>query len=195
LKLVKPASLVDYIALSHCWGSPTGTEKKDYCTTDENYHDRLSRFRFSDLPKTFRDAIQVTRELGKQYLWIDSLCIIQEQEHYNDWKIEAERMEKVFASAYCTIAASSATGWNDGFLERKSIPRYVHVQDVSGRWIYVGNNIDDFNSDVDAGPLNQRAWVLQERVLSRRIIHFTTNHTYWECGKGVRCENFARLKW
>jgi hypothetical protein len=98
-------------------------------------------------------------------------------------------MEDVFASAYCTIAASSATGWNDGFLERKCT--FVQVQAASGTCI----DVSDFENDVDAGPLNQRAWVLQERALSRRIIHFTANYTYWECGEGVRCENSTKMTW
>lgn len=102
-------------------------------------------------------------------------------------------MERVFSSAYCTIAATSATGWKEGFLERKSTIQSVQVQDVSGKRIHVCNNVDNFNDDVEDGSLNKRGWVLQERVLSRRIIHFTKKHTYWECGEGVRCENFTRM--
>ncbi|KAK7584365.1 hypothetical protein V3481_010699 [Fusarium oxysporum f. sp. vasinfectum] len=97
-------------------------------------------------------------------------------------------MEDVFASAYCTIAASSACGWQDGFLKPNldflkmdDIPRTPHCA-------------CDFDKDVDEGPLLRRAWVLQERVLSRRIIHFAATHTYWECGEGVRCQRFTQLK-
>jgi hypothetical protein len=179
-----------YITLSHCWGTPTDDEKKQFCTTRETYKCRLKGFSMNDLPKTFQDAVRVTRELGKQFLWIDSLCIIQNDER--DWNVEAKRMEDIFSSSYCTIAASSAKSGKEGFLNRKSI-RYVQVQDFSGMGIYVCNDIDDFDRDVEKGPLNQRAWVLQERVLSSRIIHFTSNLTYWECGDGVRCENFARM--
>ena len=100
-------------------------------------------------------------------------------------------MEKVFASAYCTIAASSAPRWINGFLERDLSSQYIQIQDILGRQV----NTCDFNKDVDEGPLNKRAWVLQERVLSRRTIHFSAELTYWECGKGVRCENFTRLEW
>lgn len=182
-----------YIVLSHCWGTPTDEEKRRFCTTRENYRNRLEGFGCGDLPMTFQDAVQVTRKLDKEYLWIDSLCIIQGDEE--DWKTEAGCMEKVFASAYCTIAASSATSCKDGFLERNTNSQYIQVQDISGRRLYVCDDIDDFSNDVDAGPLNQRAWVLQERVLSRRTIHFSATQTYWECGEGVRCENFTRLEW
>ncbi|KAJ4168292.1 hypothetical protein NW754_013626 [Fusarium falciforme] len=178
----------DYVVLSHCWGLPTEEEKKLYCTTPENHKDRLQGFSYDDLPRTFQDTVQVTRLLGKQYLWIDALCIIQGPG--GDWESEARAMEDVFACAYCTIAASSARGWGDGFLRPNldssgiGIPRIPSTPTCAC----------DFDKDVDEGPLMKRAWVLQERVLSRRIIHFTATHTYWECGEGVRCEQFTKLK-
>lgn len=182
--------------LSHCWGTLTPEEKKRFCTTRENYPDRVEKgLIYDDLPKTFQDVVQVTRELKKEYLWIDALCIIQEEIDQKDRKDEAKHMESVFASAYCTIAASSAPNWQNGFLERNMSLQYFQVQDSSGRRVYVCDNTDDFKKDVDEGPLNKRAWVLQERVLSRRIIHFSAKQMYWECGEGVRCENFTRLKW
>ncbi|KAF2181497.1 HET-domain-containing protein [Zopfia rhizophila CBS 207.26] len=196
LKLREQSSGEDYIVLSHCWGNPTDEEKTRFCTTPENYPDRVKEgFNYDDLPKTFQDAVQVTRELRKEYLWIDSLCIIQEEKDKKDWKREAGCMENVFASAYCTIAASSAPNWKDGFLERNLSPQYFQIEDSSGRQVYVCDNTDNFNKEVDKGPLNKRAWVLQERVLSRRTIHFSAKQTYWECGKGVLCENFTKLKW
>ena len=169
-----------------------------------------------DLPKTFKHAVQVTRALGKQCLWIDALCIIQaiEGADDSDWEIEAGRMEQVFGSAYCTIAASSAKDWTNGFLEwnstRRSVldalkkwestPRFVRyalrweparfIEEALERWEYTA----DYTKYIDAARLNQRAWVLQERVLSRRTIHFTESNMYWECGKAVRCGNFRKLE-
>lgn len=183
-----------YVALSHCWGKPEKEDKKRFCTTEENRQRRLKGFSMNELPKTFQDAVKVTRALGKQYLWIDALCIIQaiEDTDESDWKDEAGRMERVFGSAYCTIAATSAEDWKKGFLEWESTPRFV--QDASGQWRYSGSNTTDYIKDVDAARLNQRAWVLQERVLSRRTIHFTESNMYWECGKAVRCGNFRKLE-
>jgi hypothetical protein len=188
----KKKDQVEYVALSHSWGKLTVENKRQFCTTDNNIDERLKGFTFSELPKTFRDAIRVTRELGFQYLWIDSLCIIQENQ--KDWEHEAKRMEGVYASAYCTIAATSAVDSNAGFLERNVSNEYVHVQDASGRTFYVCTDIDDFENDVENARLNKRAWVMQERYLSRRTIHFTANLVYFECGQGIHCENFTTLK-
>ncbi|KAH7176030.1 heterokaryon incompatibility protein-domain-containing protein [Dactylonectria macrodidyma] len=113
----------DYVVLSHCWGAPTNEEKERFCTTRETHQQRLQGFSCDDLPQTFQDAVRTTRELGKQYLWIDSVCIIQGDD--GDWQKEAGEMENVFASAFCTIAASSAGGWGDGFLKRGLDSQYI----------------------------------------------------------------------
>ncbi|KAH6870967.1 heterokaryon incompatibility protein-domain-containing protein [Thelonectria olida] len=178
----------DYVVLSHCWSTPTNEEKKRFCTTKSNYQHRLQGFTCDDLPKTFQDAVRVTRELKKQYLWIDSLCIIQGDD--DDWKKEAGEMENVFDSAYCAIATSSAPNWRDGFLEWGLDSQNIEIQDIRGGSTYTC----DFNKDVDWSALSGRAWVLQERVLSRRIIHFAAEQMHWECGEGVRCENFTGLE-
>jgi hypothetical protein len=67
----------EYVALSHYWGDLSIEQKKAYYTTQDNIGQRLKGFSLSELPKTFQDAVKVTRELGVLYLWIDSLCIIQ----------------------------------------------------------------------------------------------------------------------
>ncbi len=181
-----------YVALSHCWGDLPAEVKETFCSSTKNICSRQEGFSINDLPRTFRDAIRVTRELGQQYLWIDSLCILQGDKE--DWERESRLMEGVFSSAYCVIAASSAINSQAGFLERNVSSHYVPIVDATGRQIYVCDNIDDFENDVDRALLNTRGWVLQERILSRRTIHFSANQTYWECGEGVCCENLNTLK-
>ncbi|CAI9636429.1 unnamed protein product [Alternaria burnsii] len=184
---------VTYTALSHRWGNdPPREDDPRYCTTDANIDARLTGFRLSELPKTFQDAVRVARELGIEYLWIDSLCIIQWNE--KDWKREAGRMEDVFASAYCTIAATSAVDSNAGFLARNTSTEYMRVQDAAGNQVCICTHMDDFEDDVEQAGLNKRAWVMQERVLAKRTIHFSANQTYRECGAGVYCENLTKMR-
>ena len=127
----------------------------------------------SELPRTFQDAVRVTRELGIECIWIDSLCIIQWNPE--DWKREAGRMEEVFASAYCTIAATSAVGSKAELLTRNRSPEYVRVQDAAGNQVCICTHVDDFETDVEQAELNKRACFLQERVLSKRTLHFSAN--------------------
>jgi hypothetical protein len=91
----------NYIALSHCWGSTNLIR-----TTTRTLSTHEEGILITDLPKTFRDAISICRYLKVQFLWIDSLCIIQDDEQ--DWEREASRMADVYANAYLTIAASAA---------------------------------------------------------------------------------------
>ncbi|KAM0362832.1 hypothetical protein ACHAO7_011169 [Fusarium culmorum] len=178
-----------YIALSHCWGKLEFGIVPEHCTTIINISDREKGFKIADLPHTFQDAIKVARELKVHYLWIDSLCIKQGPD--GDWKDEAKRMEDVYSSAYCTIAATSAIDSNAGFLKRDTSG--IHAQDASGQHIYVSADRCDFDTEVEQATLNKRAWVMQERLLSRRTIHFGARHMYFECGDGVYCEDMTQL--
>ncbi|CZR49169.1 uncharacterized protein FPRO_12602 [Fusarium proliferatum ET1] len=180
-----------YIALSHPWGN--GKNHDHFCTTKNNLDGRLSAgIDIKDFPNTFRHAIEVTRALGVPYIWIDSLCIVQGPD--GDFDTEAKRMEAVFSSAYCVIAASCANGTSSGFLWERPQREVVRLDGyLAHDPVYVCEAIDDFQHDVIEGSLNKRGWVLQERALAPRTIYFTENQTYWECGQGVRCETLTRL--
>jgi hypothetical protein len=110
---------------------------------------------------------------------MDRLCIIIQNDD-RDREIECNLMEHVFASAYCTIAATSTGGCEGGFLRvDESMPHDGHVA--------------DFSEDVSQAELNQRGWVFQERALSIRTIHFAARRTYWECEDRVCCANADKI--
>lgn len=186
----EPAARGRYIALSHCWGTLSREER--FCTYADNIAERRAHIMYDELPASFQDAVRVTRALGVRYLWIDSLCIIQEDP--NDWAVEVERMEDVFTHAYCTIAASSAESSLVGFLGRKQQRDVVRISTSGGMPLYLAEDVDDFRRDVEESVLSSRGWVLQERALSRRTIYFTSTQIYWECGNGVICETLAQLR-
>jgi hypothetical protein len=183
----KSAKDLKYIALSHPWG-----KAPHFCTTLANIAAHRKKIDFHALPQMFQDAVITTRELGLEYLWIDSICIIQGEG--GDFDQEAKRMEDVFSSAFCVVAASSAHGQDDGFLNRPRKQRQCLTFEYEGLPpLYIARFMDDFNKDVLESPLSKRGWVLQERALARRTIYFTDNQTYWECGKGVRCETLTKM--
>ncbi|KAK3360732.1 hypothetical protein B0T25DRAFT_536256 [Lasiosphaeria hispida] len=139
-----------YIALSHRWNHDTPT------TVHANLDARRAGIKVSDLPAIYQDAIRFTQNLGLRFLWIDSLCIIQDDR--TDWYFESGKMANVFSDAYVTIAISPSAG-------------------VTGN--------PSFEQHVGKGELSSRAWILQERALARRTIHFTPGQTYWECGAAI----------
>jgi hypothetical protein len=181
---------VRYLALSHCWGSQKQHPK--FCTNKSDIKKFRNGIRISSLPRTFQDAVFVTRSIGVPLLWIDSLCILQDDPE--DWIVEASLMGRVFSSAYCTLAASCASGSSEGFLKPRSEGACIAMRGPGGEGTYyVCEPIDNFTRDVDESKLNHRGWVLQERALSRRTIHFTQTQSYWQCGKGVRCETMTKM--
>lgn len=175
-----------FAALSYPWGDSRHHEH--YFTDVENYEMHKRQIPVEALPPLLQNAIQVTRDIGIEYLWIDALCI--KQGPNGDFNYEAERMEDVFSAAYCVLAASRATGVSDGFMGPRKQRQVVAVPNSS---LFLSEDIDDFQHDVIEGHLNKRGWVLQERALARRTIYFTESQTYWECGRGVRCETFSKM--
>ncbi|KAH7316960.1 heterokaryon incompatibility protein-domain-containing protein, partial [Stachybotrys elegans] len=201
------------ITLSHWWGDPK--MHPIFCTYRCNVDSFLVGIAFNELPKSFQDAVIITRELGIRYLWIDSLCIIQQHRRCSeacgrsdDWNNEAPAMGRYYSSSYLTLAATSAQGSSDGFLGSRPQMSYVTVANQLPSSdlrqhdpLYICQGINDFQNDVNLAELNQRAWVFQERALSRRITHFASTQTYWECGGGdsnnigeARCETLAWMQ-
>ncbi|KAH7410686.1 heterokaryon incompatibility protein-domain-containing protein [Cadophora sp. MPI-SDFR-AT-0126] len=182
-----------YAALSHCWGGAVSAR-----TTGENLKDRQSSISFDELPKTFQDAVTVTRDLGLHYLWIDALCIVQDDQ--SDWEQESGKMTDVYQNAYVVIGADMSVDSNGGFLDllrerdRKSGAPVAFIADegvtVHARAdIFHRNPCPFFNNGRWVGqPLARRAWTLQEQILATRMIHFTDDELVWDCCTGLRCE-------
>jgi len=117
LHISSPEEEARFVALSHCWGSGSASLIR---TTTKNMQQRVQGIPFATLPKSFQDAVSVTRSIGVQYLWIDSLCIIQDS--IADWERESSQMARIYGDAYLVIAASQATDSTCGFIDR--IPWY-----------------------------------------------------------------------
>ncbi|CAG8957326.1 hypothetical protein HYFRA_00010749 [Hymenoscyphus fraxineus] len=184
IALVEPHSRVDYLCLSHQWGSG-GTRCK---TLDSNITERLAGISWDELPILFQQAIDFTRRLGIQYLWIDSLCIIQDNDA--DWHRESMKMANIFRNGQLTLGASHALNADSEFLFQAS-------EEESGIKIE-GLEIPEAIGDVfvrlepthhlETFPLLRRAWVYQERLLSPRFLHFSKMELIWECNTVTQCQ-------
>lgn len=168
-----------YACLSHCWGqAPT------LRTTLDNLAAFTSSIPEHALSQVYRDAVSVARRLQIPFIWIDSLCIVQDQEE--DWLKESATMANVYSNAVLTIAASRTAGAS---LFSKAPNEYVSklAQTVGGVDIYTRKTLDHGHG-AQTLPLLTRAWVLQERLLSPRVVHFTDQELIWECMEHVTCE-------
>jgi hypothetical protein len=179
-----------WAALSHRWGQ--GLSLK---TEVKNLAQHCEELPLNKLPQTFKDAILVTRGLGLQYLWIDALCVIQDS--LSDWLVESSHMNYVYKDAAITIAAEAAASSSAGILtsitrrsggSRQAVKAKCHSERhaIEGSiFFHTAGLVDPIR-----GPLSDRAWALQEDVLSPRVLRFTEEELTWRCPGGRRRERF-----
>ncbi|KAF2789526.1 HET-domain-containing protein [Melanomma pulvis-pyrius CBS 109.77] len=196
VKLYIPADsdTSEYIALSYCWGR----SGNPYYTDQANLQRHISEgIELSSLPLTLRDTIELTRQLGVKYLWIDALCIIQKDR--DDWIHEASLMSAVYSQALFCISADASADTSSGiFLDRSA----RHGTSVALPWpledpndglgpmvLHITPDFRSFKDEILTSPLAKRGWTFQERALSARIIHFGSELCYWECKEACIGEN------
>ncbi|KAJ4289866.1 hypothetical protein N0V90_011199 [Kalmusia sp. IMI 367209] len=182
---------VRYAALSYCWGDTFNFPALK--TFKENLDEYARGISLQSLPQTIRDAVTVTRVLGMRWLWIDALCIVQNDN--SDWQREAALMMHVYGHAIITIAAAFGSHSHSGFFPQHTcapstmIP-FCAANDPSIRGRYLieaedrqayGSRADiSYHNDVDIREWNSRAWTYQERALSLRTLFFGNNMRF-EC--------------
>ncbi|KAH7390966.1 heterokaryon incompatibility protein-domain-containing protein [Phaeosphaeria sp. MPI-PUGE-AT-0046c] len=172
-----------YVALSHCWGSP---DHRTLMTTQSSLADYLVSIAWDALPTTYQHAITATQRLGFEYIWIDSLCIIQDS--HADWLSESHRMGDIYQHSDLTIAASHAADCSQPcFFSRPAPARTVELPDAyshdqTKESIYASVLASDYVAiSPESGPLASRAWATQEWLLSRRMIFYTEGSLVWSC--------------
>ncbi|KAH9218068.1 heterokaryon incompatibility protein-domain-containing protein [Leptodontidium sp. 2 PMI_412] len=194
--------MAQYVTLSHCWGDTSAI----LTTTKDTIKQRHRSIPFRDLPKTFQDAVQITRALGLRYLWIDSLCIIQDDKA--DWELESAKMAEIYLESCLTIAATASVDSTGGFffnrwtsqaggeknyVETFEFHRTFRDADVT---IYARQGLDSghqrmsgyASTSTNTAPLLHRAWAYQERMLAPRMLHVHMEEMFWECKCYTICE-------
>lgn len=188
---------IHYITLSHCWG-----QRPVFCVKSENFQAMKRTITVTELPKNFQDAISVARKLGVEYMWIDSMCIIQDSRE--DWLQQSAHMCSIYKYALCNIAATGFMDGETGLFTLRT-PNLVMPHMITLHWTEQSNlgkdppangkpcylvRRDFWRADVSRAPLNSRSWVLQERLLSPRTIHFGSRQLFWECRRLIASETF-----
>jgi len=163
-----------YTALSYCWGHSMPVDGKTSSNTLDSHQREVV---LTKLPRTLRDAIEVTVSWSRPYIWIDALCIIQGDAL--DWHQESGAMALVYSHATAMIAAAASDHCDGGFLlnslsehDRSAISLPTPLDPLQGEgWI----------PEFFQTPLFKRGWTLQERELSTRVVYFTTSQVIFEC--------------
>ena len=166
-----------YVCLSHCWGNA-----KLIQTTGSTLQSYKRDIPWKELPLTFQEAISFAFQLGYRYLWIDSLCILQDSAE--DWRHEGSRMSQIYSGAHLTIAATASSDGSGGCFRQCERPlTYFSYPAPNGSDLQmaVRCGIEDSSWLNNGLPLLKRAWVFQERLLSQRVIHFLEKELLWEC--------------
>lgn len=184
----------EYIALSYCWG-----KGQTAVTTATNLSQRLTGIPWIEIPLTLRDAILFTYHLGIDYLWIDALCILQDQ--LADWIQEASKMASVYRNAVLTLSATSSPDVSAGIFNPVPTPSHPlrTFPNVYARrsfyethhevfFDHYSNSADRENASTYRWPALARGWIFQERTLSTRVLHASVDELLWECRAAHNCQ-------
>ncbi|KAF2727333.1 HET-domain-containing protein [Polyplosphaeria fusca] len=183
-----------FIALSYCWG-----DKDSIKLTRDTEASLQSGVSAQSLPRTFRNAIALARDLRFRFLWIDSLCIFQDS--VVDWQKQADLMGGIYKRSSLCVAATSAEDCHEGlFFERDAymlqpIRAYTqwpfHDESVPKAW-YNCFLQAPYNNNIMGSHLNTRGWVVQERLLPSRVLHCSKKELVWECNEMIASETFPQ---
>ncbi|KAF3010454.1 hypothetical protein E8E14_003032 [Neopestalotiopsis sp. 37M] len=185
-----------YTALTHCWG-----DFEPQClTTVENidaYSTEGQGIPWETIPQTFRDAMQYTRRLGLEYIWIDAICVMQKDD--SDWEKESTRMFDYYSNAHVTLGTTLGADDTAGFFSERHVQASsLYLFDVIFKGEKLGvyakrtvNETAQLNNyyashamthyDNGGCPLFERAWAYQERLVSPRLLLFTPSQLFHEC--------------
>lgn len=176
-----------YCALSYCWGGD-----QDHKTIRKRYDQYKKELPYVKLPKTITDAFQVTRSMGLRYIWIDSLCIIQDSNE--DKQTEMDKMMHIYQNTQFTISAASALDVTHGFLQTQlddpSIGAFyqpLRIDEQTTGSVLISESSPSFACvGAHQQPINTRGWTLQETLYSSRLLIFTNIHMVWKCQAGYQ---------
>jgi len=180
-----------YITLTHRWNEFTGS-----CVTNtSNIEGRLLGEDFGELPQLFRDTFVIAEKLGVKFIWIDSICIIQEGDNLTDWRREAPKMAQYYQNSVFTLAGTAedmtrglfqpygegAMPWSSKLVR---LPYRDRANNLAGNFYCYRRRtpiVDEYIDQVRSSILFRRGWILQEWLLSKRLLWYTPHGLFFEC--------------
>ncbi|KAJ4246836.1 hypothetical protein NW762_013388 [Fusarium torreyae] len=177
---------------SYAWGSGSQAGAIERAkTTKENVDSRIGYgMEVISLPKTIQDLIEVTRQIGHRYLWLDAFCIVQDDKAEKSHQLEL--MVEFYKQADILISAASASNCDEGFLQPRSVDQsYGSIFQLPCSWkhhdqVTQGSVLfceKDLNCATDKDPVHMRIWTFQEHLVSSRVISFGSRQVKWSCQK------------
>lgn len=204
-------TVTKYVALSYCWGKGSGSRLS--CENKTAWYTLMPA---RELLKVHRDTIRIARNLGIQFVWIDALCIVQDDP--SEKETEIARMASIYANAYITVSASASHDGAEGCHTCPKPNQKIEITDMHGvsSTVWARETIshamfdyglEDFSVAVrsltksrtlkalEQYPIMKRGWTFQERTLSPRILHYSTHELIWECLGHISCECGTLSRW
>ncbi|KAL5614864.1 hypothetical protein BROUX41_004945 [Berkeleyomyces rouxiae] len=188
-----------YATLSYSWGNSAEAASAQLKTTHETFDEHMQGVPFERLPDTVKDAVTVCSHLGIPYLWVDALCIIQNDRE--DWEQEGSQMALIYKFSFVTVCAANTTSCHQSFLDRgrltgpdSSMPTLINIPLISSSntseikgYLSIRKDSDEaktletqYMHDIDRSHWASRGWVFQEQCLSRRLIIFGASYVYFK---------------
>ena len=178
-----------YIALSYVWGGPQPFENTKARVKELHRPGAVSRMD-KNIPQTIRDAMAVVEMLGERYLWVDSLCIVQDSSSMK--KEQISNMGNIYSQATLTIVAAYGNSCHAGLPGVRSKSRHVvqHVEEIDG--MLLSNELRNMHDYINHSFWNTRGWTYQERELSKRCLFFTNECVLFSCNQMVCREDSGK---
>jgi hypothetical protein len=178
--LVTAPKRPEYAILSYVWGR---LERNYLRTLQGNLYSLEEKGGLvtsnTSLPKTISDAMILVRALGQRYLWVDSICIVQDDD--KDKLAQISSMTAIYSLASFTIVAAIGQDADAGLPGSPVTPRAIKQASADIQGMTIVNRFPDINHALDAAFWNTRAWTFQERVLSERLLVFGPRQVYYRC--------------
>ncbi|OIW32576.1 HET-domain-containing protein [Coniochaeta ligniaria NRRL 30616] len=187
-----------YMALSYCWGSAEAA-RQQLKTDKTSITSRLAGICESEMTSVLRDAVAVARALSIPYLWVDSLCILQDETDRSDWERQCSQMCSIYGCAFVTVCALASASCTEGFLLNSQPEIHIPFQSAvntgicgtyrlkllgASRSYRRADGIVERFEDENTSRWNKRGWTIQESISSSRLLFFGNSGVHFQCPGG-----------